>query len=158
MSVGRHSCLPCLCIVLRHVCPTVSVPDWSCLSSSGNRQISFGCQNRRNTAKATSDPTPPTTLTNAGPNQLEMQNWMAAKLPPQTRIAGQQPLTPFQPDITATSHAGINQREERQLPAGHLAQGHFRGCRRPSPEVMIGVPRAPKATGEVLANRASPAA
>ncbi len=82
---------------------------------------------------------------------------MAAKLPPQTRIAGQQPLTPFQPDITATSHAGIiSENSVSCRPAIWLSAISL------MPEtlasVMIGVPRAPKATGEVLANRASPAA
>ena len=73
---------------------------------------------------------PPTTLTSAGPWKLDMQNWMPAKLPPQTRIAGQQPFTPFQPDITATSHAGIISENSGQLPAGHLAQRHLARCPR----------------------------
>ena len=77
---------------------------------------------------------------------------MPAKLPPQTRIAGQQPFTPRQPDIVATSQAGtISEKSGNCRPAIWLSAISSR------PEifasVVIGVPSAPNATGEVLANQ-----
>ena len=72
-------------------------------------------------------------------------------------MAGQQPASPRQPDIVTTSQAGtISEKSGSCRPAIWLSAISSR------PEilasVMIGVPSAPKATGEVLANSASPAA
>src|SRR4051812_30503953 len=82
---------------------------------------------------------------------------MPAKLPPQTRIAGQQPTTPRQPDIVATSQAGtINEKNGNWRPA--ICDSAISSSPEILASVVIGVPSAPKATGEVLASSANPAA
>src|SRR5512146_1566432 len=88
-------------------CSVSSGWDVGSLLSSGNLHVSLGCQNHRNTVVATNDPMPPTMFTSAGPYRWAMVNGAAAQVPPQTRIAGQHPLTPFQPAIIAASHAGM---------------------------------------------------
>lgn len=82
---------------------------------------------------------------------------MLAKLPPQTRIAGQQPTTPRQPAIVATSQAGtISEKKGNCRPAIWLSS--ISSMPEILASVVIGVPSAPNATGEVLAMSASPAA
>ena len=82
---------------------------------------------------------------------------MAAKLPPQTRMAGQQPTTPRQPAIVATSQAGtISEKNGNCRPA--ICDSDISSSPEISASVMIGVPSAPNATGDVFANSASPAA
>src|SRR5450432_900021 len=82
---------------------------------------------------------------------------MPAKLPPQTRIAGQQPTTPRQPAIVATSHAGIISEKN-----GNCRPAIWLSAISSKPEILasvvIGVPSAPNATGDVLAINARPAA
>src|SRR5258708_824297 len=72
-------------------------------------------------------------------------------------MAGQTPITPRQPDMVHTSHAGtINENSGSWRPA--IALKRASGNPVTSASVMIGVPSAPNATGDVLAISARPAA
>jgi hypothetical protein len=72
-------------------------------------------------------------------------------------MAGQQPSTPFQPDMVATNHAGtISENSGNCRPAIWL--NAISSMPETFANVMIGVPNAPNATGEVFANKAKPAA
>ena len=86
-----------------------------------------------------------------------MTNCKPAKLPPQTTIAGHAPRTPRQPDITTTSQNGITSEKK-----GNCRPAIWLSAISLMPEILasvvIGVPSAPNATGDVLANSASPAA
>ena len=118
--------------------------------------LEFGCQTagtRRGTpaTRARRDVDEP------GAVKLDTRNCTTAKLPPQT--------SERRPDAEHAAPAGHHpdephrhdQREERQLPAGHRAEPQLA-----EPvtfaSVEIGVPSAPNATGDVLASSASPAA
>ncbi|MNF77584.1 hypothetical protein D3C84_597340 [compost metagenome] len=93
----------------------------------------------------------------SGPMKLEVKYWVTAKLAPATRAAGQVSLMPRQPSIMATSQKGTM----------IDSSGSWRPVMAPIlkasipvtwPATMIGMPRAPKATGAVLAIRHRPAA
>src|SRR5262245_5544295 len=72
-------------------------------------------------------------------------------------MAGRQPTTPRQPDIVATSQAGtISEKNGNCRPA--ICESAISSRPEILASVVMGVPSAPKATGEVLANSASPAA
>ena len=79
------------------------------------------------------------------------------KLPPLTSTAGQTPRSPRQPDMVQTIQAGtIKENKTNCRPAIWLiaiSEMPVTLC-----SVVIGMPKPPKATGAVLAIRASPAA
>src|SRR5262249_44937335 len=80
-----------------------------------------------------------------------------AKLPPQTKSAGQMATVARQPAMTQTSQTGtIKEKNGSCRPAMALRSSSERPVTLDS--VTIGVPRAPNATGDVFARRASPAA
>ncbi|MCY1179271.1 hypothetical protein D9M73_196630 [compost metagenome] len=93
----------------------------------------------------------------SGPMKLEVKYWVTAKLKPATNAAGQVSRTPFMPSIMNTSQNGTKTD----------SNGSWRPAMAPIlkasmpvtwPATMIGMPRAPKATGAVLAIRHRPAA
>ena len=60
----------------------------------------------------------------SGPMKLEVKNCVTANVPPATSTAGHVSRTPFRPSISQTRKKGTNTRQQRQLPAGHLADQH----------------------------------
>ncbi|MNE46699.1 hypothetical protein D3C80_1410530 [compost metagenome] len=93
----------------------------------------------------------------SGPMKFEVKYWVTAKLKPATRAAGQVSLTPRRPSIMNTSQNGTNSDSSgswRPVMAPILNASIPVTC----PATMIGMPKAPKATGAVLAIRHKPAA
>jgi hypothetical protein len=88
---------------------------------------------------------------------LAVRNCTRAKLPPHTSSAGQTPRTPRQPAITHTNQAGTNS-EKIGSCRPTMALSRIASSPVTSPSVRMGVPSAPKATGDVLANSDRPAA
>src|SRR5512139_2281363 len=86
-----------------------------------------------------------------------MRNCGIAKLTPVTRIAGQIPLTPFQPEKAQISQNGTSTEKNGScLPT--MADSAISSRPVTLASVMIGVPSAPYATGAVLAIRDRPEA
>ena len=73
-----------------------------------------------------------------------------AKVTPVTRIAGQMPLTPFHPAKAQMSQNGTS-REKKGNCRPTMADKAISSRPVTLARVMIGVPRAPEATGAVLA-------
>ena len=100
---------------------------------------------------------PPTTSTSAAPTKFAMNAWRIANDAPQTRTAGQTPTSPFQPAIVTTIQAGM-MREKKGSCRPAIAEIACSSSPVTFDSVMIGVPRAPNATGAVLAISARQAA
>ena len=100
---------------------------------------------------------PPTTSTSAGPTKLASANCTLANDTPQTTTAGHTPASPRQPAIATTIHAGMMSEKKGSC---RPASAEIACTSRPVTfaSVRIGVPRAPKATGAVLAMSAMQAA
>jgi hypothetical protein len=84
------------------------------------------------------------------------QNCTIANDPPDTSTAGHTPRSPLHPLIVTTSQAGTSTDTKGSCrPA--MALSSFGSIPVTTPSVRIGVPIAPKATGDVFAMSASPA-
>ena len=82
---------------------------------------------------------------------------MVANEPPHTSTAGQAPSTPRQPAMVQTSHAGtMSEKNGNWRPAIWLKA--ISSMSAIFARVMIGVPNAPNATGDVFAMSARHAA
>ena len=89
--------------------------------------------------------------------KFEVIYCVTAKLPPATSAAYHTSLIPFTPSIIATIHKGmINDSNGNCLPA--IAPIVNASIPDTFPATMIGIPKAPNATGAVLAIRHNPAA
>jgi hypothetical protein len=120
-------------------------------------QIFLGFQSLRNRTRETSDTMAATTSTSHGPWKFETRNCVTANDKPVTRIAGQISSMAFHPAKAQISQNGTSSEKN----------GSWRpiipdSCSRSSPvtadKAMTGVPRAPYATGAVLAIRDRPEA
>jgi hypothetical protein len=88
---------------------------------------------------------------------LLTRNCVIAKLPPAVRQAGQTSRMPFHPAITTISQKGtMSEKNGSCRPT--IADSLSRGRCVTALSAIIGVPRAPKATGAVLPMSARPAA
>ncbi len=123
--------------------------------ASANERL--GCQTLRNRVRQIRLARAEVMSGSSGPMKLEVKYWVTAKLRPATRAAGQVSFTPRRPSIMNTSQNGTNSD----------SSGSWRPVMAPMwkasmpvtwPATMIGMPRAPKATGAVLAIRHRPAA
>ena len=120
-------------------------------------QHSRGCHTVMKSAKAARLAKPPTTSTSAGPTKFAISACAMANEAPQTSTAGHTPASPRHPAIVTTIQAGmISEKNGSCRPA--MAEIACSSSPVTFASVMIGVPRAPKATGAVLAISARQAA
>src|SRR6185437_775147 len=127
--------------------PSVALPNGR---ASETLQIFFGCQNFRNNASAPMEQIAAVTSTNHGPWKFETRNCGIAKHAPATRIAGQMSSIPRKP-----ANAQINQNGTSSEKNGSCRPTIALSCFRSNPVTpcrpINGAPRAPNATGAVLA-------
>ena len=119
------------------------------------RQISFGFQTLRNSVRQAMEISAAPTSTSMGPWKLEIRNCGIAKVTPVTRIAGQIPLTPFQPAKAQISQNGTST-EKNGSCRPTIADSASSSRPVTLASVMTGVPSAPYATGAVFAIRDRP--
>ena len=91
---------------------TTSLPDNVPLSSLEISLVSavsdcFGCQNLKNTIKASKLTIAEETLTSSGPTKFKKINCVTAKPPPETMIAGNVSLIPLNPSTINTIRNAI---------------------------------------------------
>ena len=94
------------------------------LLAPGKSHTLPGFHMRQNAASAKSEARPPTMSTSSGPTKLLQTNCTIANTPPQTSTAGHTPPQAAPPAHRHDEPRGDDERYERQLPAGHLADGH----------------------------------
>ncbi len=70
--------------------------------------VRLGCQTLRNRVRAIRLSSAEVMSGSSGPMKFEVRNWLAAKVKPATRAAGQVSLTPRMPSIMNTSQNGTN--------------------------------------------------
>src|SRR5205807_5203183 len=125
--------------------------------SCSNRQIRFGCQNRRKITVTTREMTPPAMSTRFESTWLDQRYCVTLKERPTTRMAGSTSNVSLQLTIARTSQKGtMTPVMGRMRPI--IALRSDSGKPDTAASVCTGVPMAPHATGDVLASRLSAAA
>ena len=132
-------------------------PAGTAASSPSNRQMRFGCQNRRKTTVAINETTPPAMSTRFESTWLDHRYCVRLKEVPTTRMAGSTSKVSVQPTMARTSQNGTMMPViGRMRPT--IALKSDSGNPETAARVCTGVPMAPQATGEVLAIRLRAAA